>query len=464
MRRTARSMGNYKHEALGVEPSRRLSFLKFLLRYPIFLLAFGPPIFRSYEGGIDVTKGNIDAWSIIQAGLLGAVAFRATWRLATAQSIFIPKQIRTILVLAFILGLLYLVSALYSTVFFASAAYSILYFLSLICLFEFIQDAYMNSQNWLQCLLQLRLIALFLLFLVFVVLIFKPALVVGITPGEVFRFGGGTIAPMHVICPMIAIISAHTFLYFLESRARSVFFFFVGFAGTLFTRSRAAELSLLLSLAVLGYFWAKLGRRIAYLLISASFIFILFFGMLGGALGWGSVWDYFNRGQNLKGIESASGRTEVWNFIIQYCTAHPWGMGYIAGFRTTFRNYYTLGIQIDVASFGNAHNTYLQVLADAGWLALAVYLIMLFKIVVLSLRCVKRQTYMKLAPDSDSRITIECSLLMLIFCLGSGSGTADYVIPLRATFYWQLIIIAIILGASARMIAASRARNIALVK
>jgi hypothetical protein len=58
-------------------------------RYPIFLLAFGPPIFRSE--GIDATKGVIDFWTILQVALLGVVAFRAILRFTSAESVYIPK-------------------------------------------------------------------------------------------------------------------------------------------------------------------------------------------------------------------------------------------------------------------------------------------------------------------------------------------------------------------------------------
>src|SRR5271157_3304809 len=148
MKRFTRWINDDKYEAPGEDPFRRFSFLKLLQRYPIFLLAFGPPIFR-FES-VDATKGILDFWSILQVSLLFAVAIRAIWRLAAAQSILIPKQIRSILILAFFLGALYLASAEYSPSRIVSAAYSILYFLSLICVVEFIVDVYRNPPNWLQ--------------------------------------------------------------------------------------------------------------------------------------------------------------------------------------------------------------------------------------------------------------------------------------------------------------------------
>src|ERR1035437_504969 len=93
--------------------SRRLTFLRFLMRYPLFLLAFGPPIFRS-GAAIDATKGVIDFWSFIQIGLIGSISVRAMIRLLYTREILIPKRVRSILRLIFILGALFLASAGYS--------------------------------------------------------------------------------------------------------------------------------------------------------------------------------------------------------------------------------------------------------------------------------------------------------------------------------------------------------------
>jgi O-antigen ligase len=186
--------------------------------------------------------------------------------------------------------------------------------------------------------------------------------------------------------------------------------------------------------------------------------------MIIGSVGGGRIWNIFNRGQNIRGIESASGRTDIWYFVIQYCTAHPLGMGYIAGFRMLFRNYFTLDLQVNVFGIGNAHNTYLQVLSDAGWLALAIYLIMLMKVVRIALRFANKRFYSNLALDNDFHYTIECSLVMLVSCLSAGISAADYVVPLRSVFYWQFILIGIILGASATMLDAFRARRSVLVR
>ncbi len=434
----------------------RYSFLKFLKRYPILILAFGPPIFRS--AAVDATKGVIDFWSFFQVGFLLLVAIRAMYRLASAQSIFVPKQVRSILRLAFLLGLLFLASAVYSPSHLVSAAYSILYFLTLFCVVEFVADVYKDPPDWVQCLFHLRLIALLLFAAVILALPFAPSHVFTFVEGAGIRLLGGGVAPVTAICPLIAIVSAYSFLHGLESRGRAVFFFLVGLTGTLITQSRGAELAVLLPLAILGAGWAKTGKRPAYFFISCLMASILFFGAAVGAIGGGRIWNVFNRGLNTQDIESASGRTDVWKFTIQYCTAHPQGMGYVAGFRTKEREYFASGVLSNLTSLGNAHNTYMQTLSDAGWLALAVYLLMLAKIFALGWKFLRGPPVAMAVAGNGAIHAIRCALLLLIFCLAEGMDGADFCVPLREPFYLQNIVVAIVLGISARLLVASRTR------
>lgn len=440
----------------------RLSFLQFLQRYPIFLLAFGPPLLRS--SGIDVTKGVIDLWSVLQVGLLSSISLRAVLRLTLTQTVLIPKQIRSVLKLAFLLGILFLASATYSPSHLVSMAYSIMYFLPLVCVVEFVVDAYKSPPNWMQCIFHLRLIALILFALDIVILFYNSKYVITVEEGAGVRFGGGTVGPVGLVCPMIAIISAFSFLHSLESKGRSAFFFLVGVAGSLSTQSRGCELALFFSLSILALRWAKTGKRTAYISISGFLAFILAFGVLLGAVGGGSIWRIVNRGESAQEIATASGRTAMWRFVIQYCLNHPQGMGYVVGFRMIFREQSASALNLIPAAIGNAHNGYFQVLADAGWLALAVYLVMLTKIVRLALRFANRTPRRGFAPDRLSRQSIECSMLMLIYCLAAGMDTSGLVVPLSIASYWQNIIIAIILGISARLILTSRTPRLELVE
>lgn len=443
---------------IGVRQHERISALEFFKIYPIFLLAFGPPVFR-LPGSVDITRGQVDIWGFFQVGLLVLVAIPVILRLVAADSISIPIQIRSILRLAFFLGLLFILSTVYTTDRLTTIAYSICYFLTLICMVEFIVRVYRNPPNWIQCMYQLRLIALILLVLVFMTLLFNSSLVLNSEIDTGFRFSGGGVAPMPIICPIITIISAHALLHNLESRVRSVFFLFIGLTGTLITRSRGSEIALLFALAFIVMFWARLSRRTMYVFISGFILFILLSGVFVGFIGTERIWNIFNRGEERGGIQSASGRTYIWSFVIHYCISHPFGMGYVAGFRTIFRDYYSLGLPLVVSRIGNAHNAFIQVLADAGWLALIIYLIMIARIVAVAWRSAKVPSSKTLEYGCAPNHVMACALALLVFCIVGGTTGADYVVPMRASFYFQNIIIAIILGAFARALIAARVKS-----
>ena len=92
----------------------------------------------------------------------------------------------------------------------------------------------------------------------------------------------------------------------------------------------------------------------------------------------------------------------------------------------------------------------------AGWLALAIYLIMLTMIVRLAMRFANRIPHRGFASDNLSRESIECFMLVLIYCLAEGMDTSGFAVPLTVVSHWQNIIVAIILSISARLILASR--------
>jgi hypothetical protein len=360
--------------------------------------------------------------------------------------------------LFFILGLLFLASAEYSPSRLASAAYAIFYLLTLICVAEFVVDSYRNPPDWMQCLFHLRFMFLLLFLLVLCTIPFRPMMVMAVIPGVGIRLSGGAVASITVICPLTVIISAYTFLFSLESKARSIIFFMIGMAGTLLAQSRGCEIALLASLALVAFLWATSGKRSSYLFLAASFASVLLGGVVLAIIGGGRIWSLFNRGGDTADIESASGRTDIWKFVFQYCMAHPLGMGYVAGFRIIFRQYFALGLQFEVTRIGNAHNAFMDVLAGAGWPALAVYVVLLVKIVALGWRYARKRSIFSISSELPPRHALRCSLALLVYCLISGLTAADFVVPLKAPFYLQFVIIAMILGMSARMLAASRVR------
>jgi O-antigen ligase len=187
---------------------------------------------------------------------------------------------------------------------------------------------------------------------------------------------------------------------------------------------------------------------------------LLFSALILGMIGGNRLWNIFNRGQSAEGIATASGRTELWKFVIQYCSAHPQGMGYVAGYRILERMHFSHGSLSNLVGLGNAHNTYVQVLSDAGWLALAVYLMILIRVIYLGWRFARAPALKTVASSSPPSHAIRCALVLLVFFLANGMASADYVVPLKTMFYWQNLIIAIILGVLARLLVSARAQQL----
>jgi hypothetical protein len=263
---------------------------------------------------------------------------------------------------------------------------------------------------------------------------------------------------MSVSPEIVAVISAYTFLHSLESRVRSAFFFLVGLAGTLATQARGAELSLFLVLAVLVLGWARMSKRSAYIFVAGLMASILLGGVVVGSIGGERIWQGFNRGQDAEDIATASGRTGVWGGVIEYCITHPQGMGYISGVRTFHRRDFATNLHASLTNIGGTDNSFLEVLADAGWLALALYLIILAKTVALGWRSAKKGSLVAFGSDSVVGHSLRCALLLLMFCLAEGMEGSVFTIPMFGAFYCQNILIVMILGASASVLIASRPR------
>jgi O-antigen ligase len=177
-------------------------------------------------------------------------------------------------------------------------------------------------------------------------------------------------------------------------------------------------------------------------------------------LGTGKVWNKFNRGEDSQQIWSLSGRTQLWSAVIAYCAKHPQGMGYIAGIRSS-RITVNGGSDLDatLTHMGGTDNSYFATLADAGWIALIVYLAILIKVAMVGRRfAVKRSCHLRSARVP--RYAIQCSLLLFLFCLIDGMDSSVFATPLSQPYYFQNIVVAIILGAATTIILARRRQRV----
>lgn len=161
---------------------------------------------------------------------------------------------------------------------------------------------------------------------------------------------------------------------------------------------------------------------------------------------------------------SFSGRTDTWSQVVTYCIQHPQGMGYIAGLRAS---HFTAGSKDPVMNkMGGTDDSYFEVLADGGWLGLALYLLILVKVFHLGWRYVKNRRPMSqdrnglnrndMDVEANCRHAISCSLLLLVFCLIDAVDASEFALPMMQPYYFQWITMAILMGAASTVILARR--------
>ncbi len=438
----------------GQISSQRLSWPRFFLRYPIFLLAFGPPLFRAADkyAGVDTSKAHFDIWTILQLGLIGLVSSRALLRLANSRIIRLTAPVRSVVKYWLFLGLMFVVSIAYSPGRAVSFAYSVIYFLILTSITEFLVDTYRTPPDWMQCLFALRLVSLLLFLAVLVTLPISPGMVL-----EGFRLLGGSVASVPLIAPVIAIVSAYSFLHSLEPRLQAALLTLLGIAGTAVTQWRGAEIGLIVIFLILGLVWARESLRSAYKLVGASVALSLVVILVLLTVGAGRVWNRFNRGGDFQNIVTISGRTELWSEVIAYCSVHPQGMGYIAGIRSSrISSGGSTSFHSSLTHMGGTDNSYFEVLADAGWIALLLYLVILFKIIALGMRFALEHSRRRPRSELIHRRPIQCALLIFGFCLIDGMDSSIFATPLTQAYYFQHIAMAVILGTASSIILARR--------
>lgn len=442
------------------------SYLNLLLRYPILLLASGPPypmVAADIHGNYDPSLPHYNYWNIFRVALLFVVAARATYRLASTHSVAIPRPARSILAFAFFLGALFVISSVYSSGHTLTIEYAFLYLLTLICVLEFLVDAYRNPPDWMNILFGLRFICLASLLLLLLVVPFKPQLGIMNTHYGIRLLGGG-ICPVNSVCPVIAIISAYRFLHSLESKISSAFLFLVSTIALVASQWRGAEISLLIVLIVLGIGWARTRKHFAIEVGSVAASFVLCAGLAVAAFGPHRVWVRFSHNQELGEFLGGSGRVEQWVALLTYCVHHPLGMGYVAGIRNAYIGQFAKGGPWDQSHFAFIDNGYFEVLGDAGWLAFAVYATFLVMTAACGWRFVKRRSFAAVSQNGTTSGPLRCTMLLFMCFLMQQMENSDYVIPLRQSFYLQYIVIAFILAQSAVMPSAAHSGDAPITK
>jgi hypothetical protein len=336
--------------------------------------------------------------------------------------------------------------------------FAFLYFLNLICVLEFLIDVYRNPPDWMQFVFGLRFICLALFGLLLLVLPFKPQLAI-ITTGYGIRLLGGGICSVYIVCPVIAIISACSFLHSLESKILSAFFFLASTIALIASQWRGAEISLILVLIVLGIEWARTGKHLVIKISMIAVTAVLLTGLVLAMFGSHRVWVAVSHNQIGGDLLGGSGRVVQWKALLQYSVDHPLGMGYVARPERPVK-----GGPWEQYKVEGIDNGYLEVLGVAGWLALAVYAMILVKTVALGWSCANKRSFLSVPNNAVTSVSLQCTMLLFMYCFVEQMENSEFVIPLRQSFYIQYIIIAIILGQSAAMLSAAHSADARLTK
>lgn len=431
------------------------SLFGFMLRYPIFLLAFGPPVLRTGKVGTDTSQAHADVWSVLQVAWIGAVTANALYRLRS--KILIPPRIQLIIRTGLLLGLLFAISVLYSPGRTISAEFAMIYFMTWAVIVQFVSDSYTNSIDWTVALRALRAVCLSSYILILVVLVVSPGMVFTTENGQTLRLTGGAVGSTVILGPVIEFLSLYFLLHKIDKPKKGSFFVVFGVIGTLASASRGAIIATLLIMAVIAFVWASDSSarrlRLTTSLLVMSAIAIVVVIVIGGD----KLWTVFNRGESTADIEQASGRTYLWRIVLSLVANKPQGLGYVAGFRSAMVSRFDIYFNGDITHLGSAHNTFLQYLLDGGWLGLLCFIIMTVQLGLLVHHFIRKRSVRKASAPAYHALC--CGAAIELYCLINGVESSAYNIPLQQSFYLQHIAYALMLGGAASLMRDYRKRQ-----
>lgn len=421
---------------------RNRSTLRFLLRYPIFLLALGPPVLRTAGVGTDTSQAHADLWSVLQVTWIGAVAANAIYRIRS--SMFIPPQVQGIIRTALLLGVLFAVSILYSPGRTVSAEFALLYFMTWVVVVQFVSDTYTNTQDWIEALRALRRVCVSSYLLIIAVFIISPSMVFTTENGQAFRLTGGAVGSTVILGPVIAFISLYFLLHKLDKSPKNLALVIFGVFGTLASASRGAIFAMLVVMAMISFLWATDSATRRLKLTTSILVLLATSALATLVVGSEKIVTAFHRGQSTAEIAQGSGRSYLWQLAFSLVSESPQGLGYVAGFRHAMANRFDIYFNGDISKLGTAHNTFLQYLLDAGWLGLLCFLLLTLQLALLVHRFIRKASVRKAASAAYHALC--CGTAIELYCLINGIESSAYNIPLQQLFYLQHIAYALILG------------------
>lgn len=423
-------------------PLQTKRFWNLYKQYPLFLLLIGPPVFRtigSREADASL-QGSFDFWIIWQIAfyvVVGVMSFN-NWQVIRRQH-KPPKLIRHMFIVIALLVLSLFASAIYSPSPLLTLAYSLLFAIGFFSALQFsFYIAYSPDDSiFFRLFSAARSIGLFLSILVYLAFFFGDNFVGFYIHNIGLRIMGGSIAPLAIISFVIFSITLSNFFYNKEKIITSIIYIIFSVAGILLAKTRSVYF---VSLIVAMWFWffsknntMKSWNFLKYAI--SFFLFpILFLLIIHNP---NELIDLVTRGTMSTDVDSlVSGRLTIGNWVMHQISNNPFGLGYIAGFRDAFLQLHFTDSGLVASRIGNAHNSFLEMIAGGGWLSLSLFILLLLYSIVSLLKVYRKIARSNLSTNisyaTNLTFIIMFSFIFLSFI------TSDFVIPARSSFGYFL--------------------------
>jgi hypothetical protein len=419
--------------------------IRSFFQYPLLLLLLGPPVIRvELREASASASGAFDAWVLLQVAFYAVLGVRSVWYLHRTRQ---RRQVRgfwTFVKMSVALSVLLILSSAYSPEPKLTFAYGILFLCGQLIVFQFVAQASCEDVPLLALMAKARTIAIGLAVLVGAVALVSIRAAGGVyIPEAGFRILGGSVAPMPVLGQVIFAVSFYFMLFKLEPFRKSLFCLAVGIAVLAIAQTRSTYIVVVLAFAYVLCMWMKTSKSARLQFFAIIFLLPVLIGAGVSALGGDRVYQVLTRGQSEEGLKTLSGRTYVNDFVLHTVAQSPQGIGYVAGFRSRFMALRDSSAPLDPTRIGNAHNMYFEVLAGAGWLALATFIALL--------ALIARHALQKRTPDfmRTARWHVRnLAWILFLSMLVLGLFSSEFVLPARACFGYFWFAVGMIMSVS----------------
>lgn len=411
---------------------------------PMLLLVSGPPVLRGWRDPLATLRTEFDAtivWQILVYLLAGGLALLHLLRPLRRG---IHARHVPLIVLSALVALLFATSSIWSPSPIATLAMSMLLVIGMLATAQFAYSGAELAADPVEILSAFRWLAGALMIAVLVAYLLNVPGMTQWNPTGV-RIRGGRLGTQQILAPAVFAIS----LYFLAMRLRPAAGELLWIALSLvviwFARTRAAYVTLLVAAALVWLVWIRQRVGTRALLQRAAITLVLGGAFAALALASTGVLELtWQRGGSADSVTTLSHRTTIWSWTLNQVGEHPFGFGYVTGFRQIFLGmdpimrdaYQYQGLVVDL--IGEAHNSHLELLVAAGWPGFLLYLTVLAVVAYRGIRTVVLSAH-------DRRHGPILALILLTICLLDGMTSSAYALPTRQSFGILLFSIGMVL-------------------